>query len=165
MNLSRKLFTAFTLAVLTACGDAQTPAPAEPAAVEESAPAASLQARFNLNTATEAELLTIPEVGERMVGEFLEYRPYASIGEFREEIGKYVSEEQVAAYERYVYVPVDPNRSDAETLQQLPGLDETEAAELIAGRPYASNGAFLEKLASYVGSDELGAAGSYLTAE
>ena len=48
----------------------------------------------------------------------MEYRPYVSIRHFRREIGKYVSDEQVAAYEQYVYVPVDPNSADAETLMQ-----------------------------------------------
>lgn len=58
-----------------------------------------------------------------MVGEFLEYRPYVGIRQFRRKIGKYVDEEQVAAYEQYVNVPIDPNESDAATLQQIPGLD------------------------------------------
>jgi len=59
--------------------------------------------------------------GNRMVREFLEYRPYISIQQFRREIGKYVEEAQVAEYEQYVYVPVNVNESDAATLQQLPG--------------------------------------------
>jgi DNA uptake protein ComE-like DNA-binding protein len=46
--------------------------------------------KFNLNTASEADFLTIPNVGNRMVREFMEYRPYTSIGQFRREIGKYV---------------------------------------------------------------------------
>ena len=71
-----------------------------------------------------------------MVREFLEYRPYVSIQQFRQEIGKYVDEAQVAAYEQYVYVPVNVDEADAKTLQQLPGVDEAVAAELIAARPY-----------------------------
>src|SRR6185503_2847741 len=48
-------------------------------------------ARVNLNTATEADLLrAIPNLGNRMVHEFEEYRPYKSIFQFRKEIGKYV---------------------------------------------------------------------------
>jgi len=85
-----------------------------------------------------------------MVREFMEYRPYVSVQQFRREIGKYVSAEQVAEYEKYVFVPVDVNASDAETLKQLPDVDDTIAAELIAARPYNSNDSFVAKLATYV---------------
>ena len=75
------------------------------------------QDRLNLNTSTREEFGEIPGVGNRMVREFMEYCPYVSIRQFRREIGKYVSDEQVAAYEQYVFVPIDPNEADAETLQ------------------------------------------------
>ena len=51
---------------------------------------------INLNTATDAEILTIPGVGQRMLREFKKYRPYKSMDEFRREIGKYVSGQEVA---------------------------------------------------------------------
>lgn len=57
---------------------------------------------INLNTATDAEILTIPGMGQRMLGEFKEYRPYKSMEQFRREIGKYVSRQEVARLERYV---------------------------------------------------------------
>ena len=74
-----------------------------------------------------------------------------------------MDEAQVAAYEAYVFVPVDPNASDAPTLAQLPGVDEAEAETLIAGRLYASREAFLEALAPLVTADELAEAETYLT--
>lgn len=118
--------------------------------------------KLNLNTATEADFLSIPGMGNRMVREFLEYRPYTSIEQFRREIGKYVSDDQVAEYEQYVYVPVSVNEADAATLMQIPGLDETEAQALIDARPFASNDAFLSALAAYVSTDELAVAANYL---
>ena len=130
---------------------------------ETSQPAAVT--KLNLNTATQADFLTIPGMGDRMVREFLEYRPYTSIEQFRREIGKYVSDDQVAQYEQYVYVPVSVNEADAATLMQLPGLDETEAQALIDARPYASNDAFLTALSAYVSADELSAAAGYLNAQ
>ena len=57
---------------------------------------------INLNTATDAEILTIPGMGNRMLHEFKEYRPYKSIEQFRREIGKYVNDKEVARFERYV---------------------------------------------------------------
>jgi hypothetical protein len=94
-------------------------------------------------------------MGNRMVREFEEYRPYISIRQFRQEIGKYVSQEQVAEYEKYVYVPIAINDADAATLQQIPGVDAAEAEELLAGRPYASVDAFLTRLAGYVSEADL----------
>lgn len=106
--------------------------------------------------------MEIPNMGERMVHEFEEYRPYVSIQQFRREIGKYVDEGQVAEYEQYVFVPIDPNESDRETLMQVPGLDASEADGLIAARPFESDEAFLEALSGYVSQSELETAEGYL---
>ena len=57
---------------------------------------------IDLNKATRDEILLVPGVGPRMAHEFEEYRPYTSIEQFRKEIGKYVSREEVARLERYV---------------------------------------------------------------
>ena len=57
---------------------------------------------MNLNTAGDADLLTIPGLGPRMLREFKEYRPYKAIEQFRREIGKYVDDKEVARLERYV---------------------------------------------------------------
>jgi DNA uptake protein ComE-like DNA-binding protein len=59
---------------------------------------------MDLNTATREDFLTIPGMGERMVGEFFEYRPYVNMEQFRREIGKYVDDHEVARLARYVYV-------------------------------------------------------------
>jgi len=82
--------------------------------------------------------------------------------QFRKEIGKYVDDQTVAAYEKYVYVPIDPNSSDAETYMQIPGLDATEAAALIAARPFSTGDAFLSALSNYISADELAVAQQYL---
>jgi DNA uptake protein ComE-like DNA-binding protein len=143
----------------------ENPTPAGPptalaptGAIGEAAPGAKL----NVDTATEEELRTIPGVGDRMVREFQEYRPYKSILVFRKEIGKYVDAAQVAEFEKHIFVPVSPNDADADTLQQLPGVTPAIAAELIAGRPYAANADFLTKLASLVTAEDAQSAGTYL---
>lgn len=60
---------------------------------------------LDLNTATEAELLTIPGVGKRMAHELAEYRPWKSKAQFEREIGKYVDPKEVARLWRYVVIP------------------------------------------------------------
>ena len=62
---------------------------------------------MNLNTATPDDIMLVPGMSRRMMNEFREYRPYRSIEQFRFEIGKYVSKEEVARFERYVFVPAN----------------------------------------------------------
>jgi DNA uptake protein ComE-like DNA-binding protein len=57
---------------------------------------------INLNSASDEEILSIPGMGNRMLREFKEYRPYKNIEQFRKEIGKYVDKKEVARLERYV---------------------------------------------------------------
>ena len=141
--------------LVSACGADDSEPPEIDAGAVERAVDTDLEAKpatlVNLNTATDDEFKTIPGVGDRMAHEFDEYRPYASIMEFRAEIGKYVDEAQVAEYEQYVFVPVDPEESDAETLRQLPGIGAAEAVRLVEGRPYADADAFLATYAELTG--------------
>jgi radical SAM superfamily enzyme with C-terminal helix-hairpin-helix motif len=138
---------------------------AAPAAEPTAAPAAAMT-KLNLNEVTADQLLaTIPSFSNRMVREFFEYRPYISILQFRKEIGKYVDQSQVATYEQYVYVPIAVDSADAATLQQIPGVSEQIANDLIAARPYGGNQAFLEKLGTLVSASDLAAAAGYLAAE
>ena len=171
----RKLISGFALMslglLLTACSSAGDNRTANANNTNSNANAATTpaaansapQAKVNLNTASQADFLgTIPGFGNRMVHEFEEYRPYKSILQFRKEIGKYVDQTQVAEYEKYIFVPIDINQSDAPTLQQIPGLDANEAQALIAGRPYASPDAFLAKLADKISAADLNIARTYL---
>jgi DNA uptake protein ComE-like DNA-binding protein len=59
---------------------------------------------IDLNTASDADILTIPGLGNRMLHEFKEYRPYKAMEQFRREIGKYVDKREVARLERYVTI-------------------------------------------------------------
>ena len=59
---------------------------------------------LDLNSASREDFAGIPGVGNRMVREFLEYRPYQSMEQFRREIGKYVDDDEVARLERYMTI-------------------------------------------------------------
>ncbi|MGD8331981.1 MAG: hypothetical protein PVJ49_21280 [Acidobacteriota bacterium] len=59
---------------------------------------------LDLNGASDEDFLTIPGVGDRMVREFKEYRPWVSFEQFRREIGKYVDDNEVARLERYFVI-------------------------------------------------------------
>jgi len=117
---------------------------------------------LNLNTVTEQQILSIPTIINRMVREFQEYRPWVSITQYRKEIGKYVGAEQTVAWEKYLYVPVQVDVADAETLKQIPGVTDEIAKALIAARPYKTNDAFLAHLAQYLSNEQLAYAVNFL---
>ena len=115
----------------------------------------SIYLPLNLNNATRDEILTVPGVGEKMAHEFEEYRPYLSIEQFRREIGKYVSEEEVAAYEQYVFVPVGLNKGTKEQILAIPGVGEKMLHEFEEYRPYQSLEQFRREIGKYVDDQEL----------
>jgi DNA uptake protein ComE-like DNA-binding protein len=152
-------------AATSAASDSSAATAPAATSVAPEATAVTAPAKLNLNTVTEDQLMsTIPSFSSRMVHEFMEYRPYISIQQFRKEIGKYVDADQVAMYEQYVFVPVDVDQADAATLQQLPGVDAAIADQLIIGRPYGSSQAFLSKLAGLVSAADAQQAAAYLAA-
>jgi len=58
----------------------------------------------NLNTGSEADILSIPGAGKRMVHEFQEYRPWKTMEQFYKEIGKYVDQQETRRLARYVVI-------------------------------------------------------------
>lgn len=151
-------------ALLAALADRVSPEQATAAAayLAPNAAAEAAWTKFNLDTATEARFRSIPSVGDQMVREFFEYRPYTSIAQFRQEIGKYVDQGQVTAYEEYVFVPVDPAQTDAATLAQLPGVSAEIAAEIEAAGPYDSADALLAALAERVSAARAANAAAFI---
>ena len=57
-----------------------------------------------LNTAAENDIKALPGVGNKMTHEFIEYRPYSNLAQFRKEIGKYVDDKELSRLERFVYL-------------------------------------------------------------
>jgi DNA uptake protein ComE-like DNA-binding protein len=57
-----------------------------------------------LNTAADADILSIPGAGPRMVREFKEYRPWKSKEQFIKEIGKYVGAKEAERMFKYVVI-------------------------------------------------------------
>src|SRR3990170_3142159 len=58
----------------------------------------------NLNTGSDADILSIPGAGQRMLREFKEYRPWKTTAQFEKEIGKYVDAQEVKRLWRYVVI-------------------------------------------------------------
>ena len=118
---------------------------------------------INLNTASEAEIMLIPGMSKRMAHEFEEYRPYASLEQFRREIGKYVDDEEVARLERYVFVPVQLNSASREQIMAIPGMSKRMAHEFEEYRPYGDIEQFRREIGKYVDTAEVARLESYVT--
>jgi len=110
---------------------------------------------INLNTASEEEILLVPGVGNRMAHEFEEYRPYRAIAQFRREIGKYVDDEEVAAYEQFVFVPIDLNSASDEAILSIPGVGNRLLREFKEYRPYRGIEQFRREIGKYVDEEEV----------
>ncbi len=119
--------------------------------------------RINLNTAPESEILLIPGMNGRMAHEFEEYRPYTSMDQFRREIGKYVSEEEVARLEQYVFIPAHLNEGTEEDFERIPGMTPKMVHEFEEYQPYENIEEFRREIGKYVDADEVARLESYVT--
>jgi len=117
---------------------------------------------INLNTATREEIMLIPGMGNRMVREFLEYRPYTALIQFRKEIGKYVDDKEVARLEQYVFVAINLDTASDETLSSLPGATPQLLRALKEPRPYKDMQQFRRDIAKSASAKEAARLERYL---
>ncbi|MBL8982624.1 MAG: hypothetical protein JNL26_10605 [Gemmatimonadetes bacterium] len=116
---------------------------------------AKMWVHLNLNTASKEEILLIPGVGNRMLHEFEEYRPYTNLAQFHREIAKYVKEDELARLESYVFVPMDLNSATDADLLTIPGLGARMLREFKEYRPYKDMAQFRREIGKYVNAKEV----------
>ncbi|MGH9767382.1 MAG: hypothetical protein ACREAB_08110 [Blastocatellia bacterium] len=119
--------------------------------------------QINLNAATREEILMIPGVGNRMLHEFLEYRPYKTLAQFRKEIGKYVDAKELARLEQYVFVPINLNTASDEDILSIPGIGPKMLHEFKEYRPYRNIEQFRKEIGKYVNAKEVARLERYVT--
>jgi DNA uptake protein ComE-like DNA-binding protein len=120
---------------------------------------------INLNTASREEILLVPGVGARMAHEFEEYRPYRALAQFGREMGKYVDDDEVTRFERYVFVPIDLNTASDEDILTIPGLGRRMLHEFKEYRPYRAIEQFRREIGKYVDDDEVARFERYVVVE
>jgi DNA uptake protein ComE-like DNA-binding protein len=114
-----------------------------------------LWVHLDLNDATDQEILLIPGVGNRMLREFKEYRPYVGLAQFEREMGKYVDQAEVARLAQYVYVRIDLNTASDEAILSIPGVGNRMLREFKEYRPYTSMAQFEREIGKYVDANEV----------
>jgi hypothetical protein len=118
---------------------------------------------LNLNTASDAEIQLIPNLGPRMLREFKEYRPYAGLAVFHREIDKYVDDAELARLEQYVFVPINLNTASDADIQTIPGLGPRMLREFKEYRPYKQIEQFRREIGKYVSKEEVARLERYVT--
>ena len=118
---------------------------------------------MNLNTASQAEILLIPGVGNRMLHEFEEYRPYVALPQFQREMGKYVDDAEVARLSGYVFVPIDLNSASDRDILSIPGVGSRMEHEFKEYRPYQNMAQFRREIGKYVDDKEVARLERYVT--
>jgi len=119
--------------------------------------------QINLNTDSDAEILLIPGLGNRMLGEFKEYRPYRALAQFRREIGKYVDDKELARLEQYVFVPINLNTATDADILSIPGMGQRTLGAFKEYRPYKAMQQFRREIGKYVDDKEVARLERYLT--
>lgn len=110
---------------------------------------------INLNATTREEILLIPGSGPRVVREFQEYAPYASLAVFHREMRKYWDEAEVARLESHVFVPLDPNTASDEDILTIPGVGARMLREFKEYRPWRTVEQFRREIGKYVNAAEV----------
>ena len=118
---------------------------------------------INLNTATDEEILLIPNLGNRMLREFKEYRPYTALAQFHREIGKYVDDKELARLEQYVFVPINLNTASDADILTIPGMGNRMLKEFKEYRPYKAIEVFRREIGKYVSKEEVARLERYVT--
>ncbi len=109
---------------------------------------------IDLNKATAAEILLVPNAGKRMANEFEEYRPWRTYAQFDKEIGKYVGAERTAELAQYTFIPVRLNSGTDDDILSIPGAGPRMVREFKEYRPWKSKEQFLKEIGKYVGTKE-----------
>ena len=122
-----------------------------------------LWVQVNLNSASKAEILLIPGVGNRMLHEFEEYRPYDGLPRFRREIAKYVDQAELDRLTAYVFVPIELNTATDADILSIPGVGRRMLHEFKEYRPYRGIEQFRREIGKYVDAKELARLERYVT--
>jgi DNA uptake protein ComE-like DNA-binding protein len=109
---------------------------------------------INLNTATAAEILLVPNAGKRMAHEFEEYRPWRTYAQFDKEIGKYVGAERTAQLAQYTFIPVKLNTGTDADILTIPGAGQRMVREFKEYRPWKTKEQFIKEIGKYVGAKD-----------
>lgn len=118
---------------------------------------------LNPNTATEAQLRAVPQLGPALAGAVVRGRPYKTQRDFAKVVAGKVPEAQLPALYAAVFVPISLNNATRDEIMLIPGMTRRMAHEFEEYRPYKDLAQFNREIGKYVDPPEVARLRSYVT--
>ena len=118
---------------------------------------------LNPNTATEAQLRAVPQLGADLAQAVVGNRPYKTQSAFAKAVSGKVPAAQISMLFAAVFVPVSLNNGAAEDIMLIPGMTRRMAHEFEEYRPYKDISQFNREIGKYVSPEEVVRLRSYVT--
>lgn len=117
---------------------------------------------LNPNTASEAQLRAVPQLGPALAGAVVRNRPYRTQSDFAKVVAGKVPAAQITALYAAVFVPVSLNTGARDDIMLIPGMTGRMAHEFEEYRPYRDMAQFDREIGKYVDPPEVARLRSYV---
>jgi len=118
---------------------------------------------LDANTATEAQLDSLPNMSDALVAAVISNRPYVTIGELNKILSASLDEEQREALYGALFVPIKLNSAADSDMLLIPGVGKRMAHEFEEYRPYTNIEQFRREIGKYVDAAEVARLEQYVT--
>ena len=118
---------------------------------------------LNANTATEAQIASLPHMDDVMAEVVINNRPYVNIGEMHGILISDLDEDQLAELYVQLFVPINLNDARRSDIMLIPGITGKMAHEFEEYRPYSDMEQFRREIGKYVDADEVARLEQYVT--
>ena len=110
---------------------------------------------LNPNSASEAELITLPHVNKDVAKNILVKRPFLSISDMNTYLSPWLKAEQLSELYVKLFIPINLNTANREEILLVPGVGKRMAHEFEEYRPYVHISQFRREIKKYVNDEEL----------
>jgi len=118
---------------------------------------------LDANTATEAQLDSLPNMSDELVAAVISNRPYLTIGELNKILSASLDEEQRETLYGALFVPIKLNSAADSDMLLIPGVGKRMAHEFEEYRPYTNIEQFRREIGKYVDAAEVARLEQYVT--
>ena len=109
------------------------------------------------------EMQLIPGAGSRLARELRDERPYKTLAQFRNEIGKSADPKEAARLEQYIFVPINLKSASDDDILSVPGASKRMVREFKEYRPWTTFEQFRKEIGKYVDKKEVARLEKYVT--
>ncbi|MEO6635227.1 MAG: helix-hairpin-helix domain-containing protein [Devosia sp.] len=119
--------------------------------------------RLNPNTATSAQLTSVPGVSAALAKTIRAQRPFATMIEFNNLLRQTLSAQEAEAIYVKLFIPINLNTASRDEIGLIPGMSSRMVREFLEYRPYTDIGEFNREIGKYVDDEEVARLRSYVT--